>query len=163
MERRKGNLLNLDRILMHAPLVAKGWNHMFGALRSGLSLDGRLRELVILRVAIINQAYYEFYQHYGVFLQEGGKANEAAALGNWRMSTEIFGTKDQAILAYVDEMTRAVHVSDNVAKRAREVLESDGQLVELTALCAGYNMVSRFLEAIKIEPEMLTDASPKMP
>lgn len=161
MKRRKGKLLNLDRVLMHAPMVAKGWNGMFGVLRTGLSLEGRLRELVILRVAVINQAYYEFYQHYEVFLQEGGLPKEADALGRWRDATEVFNEKDQAVLAYVDEMTRNVHVADEVAKEARAVLDSDDRLVELTALCAGYNMVARFLEALKLEPE--TQDLPPMP
>ena len=31
--RRGGELLNLDRILLHSPNFASGWNHMFGTLR----------------------------------------------------------------------------------------------------------------------------------
>lgn len=152
LERRKGKLLNLDRVLMHSPAVAQGWNGMFGALRSGLGLDGRLRELVILRVAVLNRAYYEYFQHHGVFLMEGGREEEALALGQWRTAA-CLGERDKAVLAYVDEMTRGVQVAQPTYERARGVLESDQQMVELTALCAGYNMVSRFLEALGLTPE----------
>eukprot|EP00624_Nannochloropsis_granulata_P004754 evm.model.NODE_3380_length_15587_cov_23.568743.4 len=168
--RRQGNLLNLDRVLMHAPAVAQGWNAMFGSLRSGLQLmDGRLRELVILRVAVLNRAYYEYFQHYPVFLAEGGTAAEAEALGDWRGegARGFFGDRDKAVLAYVDEMTRHVQVQQATAEALRAVLpveNAESYMVELTALCAGYNMVSRFLEALQLTPETTNLAAlPHMP
>ncbi|GAB5034376.1 maleylacetate reductase [Nannochloropsis oceanica] len=168
--RRQGNLLNLDRVLMHAPAVAQGWNAMFGSLRSGLQLiDGRLRELVILRVAVLNRAYYEYFQHYPVLLAEGGTVAEAEALGDWQgeAARGIFGDRDKAVLAYVDEMTRHVQVQQATAETLRAVLpvgNSESYMVELTALCAGYNMVSRFLEALQLTPETTNLAElPHMP
>jgi alkylhydroperoxidase family enzyme len=161
MERRKGRLLNLDRVLMHSPAVAKGWNALFGALRSGLSLPGRLRELVICRIAVLNRAYYEFYQHQPVLLQEGGRPEEALALGRWRDSP-LFDRQDRAVLAYVDEMTTRVQVGDATARAAAEALGSQQKLVEVTALCGGYNLVSRFLEALQLTPETHHDL-PAMP
>jgi len=170
MARRQGQLLNLDRVLMHAPAVAQGWNAMFGSLRSGLQLvDGRLRELVILRVAVLNRAYYEYFQHYPVLLAEGGTAAEAEALGDWRgeAARETFGDRDRAVLAYVDEMTRHVQVQQATADALRAVLpleNAESFVVELTALCAGYNMVSRFLEALQLTPETTDPAAlPRMP
>jgi alcohol dehydrogenase class IV/alkylhydroperoxidase family enzyme len=168
--RRQGQLLNLDRVLMHSPAVAQGWNAMFGSLRSGLRLvDGRLRELVILRVAVLNRAYYEYFQHYPVLLAEGGTAAEAEALGDWRgeAAREMFGERDRAVLAYVDEMTRHVQVQQATADALRAVLpveNAESFAVELTALCAGYNMVSRFLEALQLTPETTDPAIlPRMP
>ncbi len=54
--RRGGTLLNLDRQLLHSAPVAKGWNAYMGAIRTGGILDGGLRELVILQVALLNRA-----------------------------------------------------------------------------------------------------------
>lgn len=170
MARRHGQLLHLDRVLMHAPTVAQGWNAMFGSLRSGLrSIDGRLRELVILRVAVVNQAYYEYFQHYPVFLKEGGSVPEAEALGNWRSeaSKHLFGAKDRAVLAYVDEMTGRIQVQDKTVKILFATASTEAPesfVVELTALCAGYNMVSRFLEALHLTAESENSAAlPRMP
>jgi alkylhydroperoxidase family enzyme len=42
----------------------------------------------------------------------------------------------------------------------RAVLDSDQQLVELTALIAGYNLVARFLEALRLTPERTEDLPP---
>ena len=49
-------------------------------------------------------------------------------------------------------MTRNVTVSDATMKRVRALLP-DPQVVELAGTIAGYNMVSRFVVAIGIEPE----------
>lgn len=162
--RRRGQLLNLDRALMHAPAVAQAWNGMFGCLRSGLgAVDGRLRELVILRVAVCNRAYYEWYQHYDVLLAEGGTAAEAAALGDPAAASGLFSVRDRAVLAYVDAMTRRVQVPEPVAAAAQEALGGSARaLVEVTALCGGYNLVSRFLEALHLTPEQ-TARLPPMP
>lgn len=166
LARRKGQPLNLDRALMHAPAVAQAWNGLFGCLRSGLGIDGRLRELVILRVAALNRAYYEWYQHYDPFVAEGGTAAEAAALGAADaagLSPLLFSARDRAVLAYVDAMTRRVQVPDAVAAAALEALGGSVKaLVEVTALCGGYNLVSRFLEALHLTPEQ-TARLPPMP
>ena len=49
-------------------------------------------------------------------------------------------------------MTRDVHVPDDVFVRVREHL-NEREVVELTATIAAYNCVSRFLEALRIDPE----------
>ncbi len=41
--RRGGQLLNLDRMLLHSPSLASGWNGFLKAVRGELSLDARLR------------------------------------------------------------------------------------------------------------------------
>ena len=39
--RSSGKLLNLDRMLLHSPPFARGWNSMFAAIRNQLSLPTR--------------------------------------------------------------------------------------------------------------------------
>ena len=59
------------------------------------------------------------------------------------------------------ELTRRVQVPEAVAAAAREALGgSVAALVEVTALCAGYNLVSRFLEALQLTPEQTTRLPP---
>ena len=55
-------MLNLDRVLLQSPEVAKGWSAMFGVIRGdALKVGKRYRELAICAVAVLNQAEYEFY------------------------------------------------------------------------------------------------------
>jgi environmental stress-induced protein Ves len=67
-QRRGGELINLDRMLLHSLPVARGWNAFFGEIRQNLSVDARLRELGMCGVAVLNGAEYEFAHHAGPFL-----------------------------------------------------------------------------------------------
>ncbi|MEO8281020.1 MAG: carboxymuconolactone decarboxylase family protein [Ideonella sp.] len=150
-QRRGGSLLNLDRQLLHSAPLASGWNTFLGSIRTGGILDGGLRELVILLVAILNRAPYEFFQHAPVALAEGVPQDKLDALPDWR-SSALYSPAERDVLAYAEAMTLQVQVPQPVFD-AVHTRFSDRELVELTATVAAYNMVSRFLEALQIEPE----------
>ena len=57
-----GKLLNLDRMLLHSPNFTKGWNTMFAAIRGQLALPGKLREIPIMAIAVLNMVLsFAFY------------------------------------------------------------------------------------------------------
>jgi alkylhydroperoxidase family enzyme len=148
---RGGNLLNLYHMLLHSPPLAEGWLTFFSAVRQATDLPGRYRELAILRIAVVNGADYEFNAHAPIALDEGIVQAVLDDLRAKRMP-DALEDADRAVLAYTDSMTRDVHVPDNVFARVREHL-SEREVVELTASIAGYTCVSRFLEALRIDPE----------
>jgi len=43
--RRGGHLTHLDRMLLHSPPLASGWNSLLGAVRGKFSLDAQVREI----------------------------------------------------------------------------------------------------------------------
>jgi alkylhydroperoxidase family enzyme len=51
------------------------------------------------------------------------------------------------------EMTRDVEVSDATFAAVKTAVPDNQQTVELVAIIAAYNMVSRFLVALKIDVE----------
>ena len=150
IEGERGKVLNLYRMLLHSPPVAEGWLALFTAIRQKGTLSGRIRELVILRIAVINGADYEFAQHVPFALAEGITQLQLDALraGN----ADGFSPLEQSVVAYADSMTRDVHVPDAVFDAVKPHF-SERELVELTATIAGYNLVSRFLEALQIDHE----------
>jgi len=150
-QRRGGRLLNLDRQLLHSPSITRGWNAYLGEIRTGGVLNGALRELVILQVALLNRAPYEFAQHAPVALDEGVTQTQIDALAEWRGSN-LFSPTQRDVFAYAEAMTLGVQVPDEVFANVRRHF-SDREVVELTATVAAYNMVSRFLEALQIETE----------
>ena len=78
--RRGGELLALDRMLLHSPALAAGWNTFLGAVRNGLLVDRRLRELAMCTVAVLNGAEYEYVQHAPLYIAAGASAQQAQAL-----------------------------------------------------------------------------------
>jgi AhpD family alkylhydroperoxidase len=153
--RKDGKLLNLDRILLQSPNFARGWNTMFGTIRGQLSLDPKLRELVTMAIAVLNDSDYQWAAHEAEFLSAGGtKAQLAALRGISSASFDLapFDETERATLALTVEMTRDVTVEPGTMKRVRGLL-SDQHVVELIGTIAGYNMVSRFFVATGVDPE----------
>lgn len=156
--RRGGHLVSLDRILLHSPPVAEGWNHLFGSLRGRLELPAQPRELAMCAVAMINGAEYELHHHAPLFLAAGGTEAQVEALRalagdvDGVLASPVWTDTQRALLRVVVQSTRQVKIDDAAFAAARTVLGSDRQLFELLAVTAGYNMVSRLLVAFDVQP-----------
>ena len=154
-KRRGGKLLNLDRMLLHSPELAAGWNAYLGAVRTKLTLSPKLRELAMCVVAVINGAEYEFIHHAPVFLEAGGTQAQVDAMRDpdrAATDTKLFDETERAALAVAVAMTRNVEVPDATFEALKQRL-STKELVEFVATVAAYNMVSRFLVVLGVEPE----------
>jgi AhpD family alkylhydroperoxidase len=156
--RRGGTLLNLDRLLLNSPPFAQGWNIHLGAVRGGLLLSAKLRELAICAVAVLNGADYEWDQHAPEWLRAGATREQLAALsasgGMLEGDVTVFDAVEKSVLQLTFEMTRNVRVSEPTFERVRRALNNDErQVVELVGVIATYNMVSRFLVALEIDLE----------
>jgi len=144
----RGSVLHLYQMLLHSPPLTEGWLNFMTAVRQKLTLPGDLRELVIMRVAMLNSAPYEAEQHAPIALKEGISPAQLAALNDWT-SSAAFSPLQRDVLALCDTMTRNVQVDATTLGAVREHL-GETQTVELVATIASYNMVSRFLEALHI-------------
>ena len=148
---RDGRMLNLYSMLLNAPPVAEGWLALFTAIRQQCTLRGDYRELVILRVALLNGAPYEYQVHVPFAIREGVTQQQIDALEQWESAT-VLTPAQRAVLAYTDAMTREIHVPAAVFDALRGHFNTR-EIVELTATIGGYNLVSRFLEALAVDPE----------
>jgi 4-carboxymuconolactone decarboxylase len=150
--RRGGALSTLDRLLLHSPPVAEGWNALLGALRGATTLPDDLRELVVLRIAVLAGAEFEWAAHEPIARRAGLTDLHLRRLRAGDVTAEPVWTPAQAaVLAFTDASAGAVAVPDPVFAAVREHLD-DRQVVELTVLVGGYSMVARFLVAMQVPP-----------
>jgi alkylhydroperoxidase family enzyme len=157
---RRGDrgLTVLDRTLLHSPPITDGWNSLLGAIRTQTSLPTDLRELAICRVAVLNQAWYEWTHHAPLLLQaEGFTADmlEVVRRLNQECGRGPLTEKQWLVLRYVDAMTREVRVEEGLFEelsggKGEMGGFSEKEIVELTATVAVYNCVSRFLVALDV-------------
>lgn len=148
----RGRLLNIYRMLLHSPPIAGAWLDFNQTVRYRTEVDGQSRELAVMRVAILNGVDYILRAHGPTYaLKEGLTPAQVDALADWG-SSALFSDKQRALLAYVDAMTRDIDVPDAVFARLRKHY-SERQTVELTMLIGAYNMHTRVLKALKIDPE----------
>lgn len=126
----------LDLTLLHSPAVADGWNGFLGAIRTKTSLSADIREIAICRVAVCNEAWYE-WMHHAPLAKEGGVSDEGMKiLGEADLATKQ-GTaglteKQWAVVAYSDAMTKSVAVKQVVFDGLKKHF-SDQEVVEITA------------------------------
>jgi 4-carboxymuconolactone decarboxylase len=146
----RGRISELYQVLLNSPPIAHGWEQMLSAVRNRNSLDAALRELVILRVAVLNNAPYEFSAHVP-HAQKAGQSDAAieatrsvpaAADAPWTIQETV-------AIRLTDAMTRDITVPDALFEEVRQHFDEQAQ-VDLVATIAAYNMVSRFLTAFHI-------------
>jgi alkylhydroperoxidase family enzyme len=147
----RGSVLHLYQMLLHSPPVAQGWLNYLTAIRQKGIVPGSVREMVIMRIALLNGAPYEADQHAPIALKEGMTQAQLDALGAWDASP-LFSERERAVLGYTDAMTRNVQVPRETFDAVRRQF-SPREVVELTATIGAYNMVSRFLEALDIHSD----------
>jgi alkylhydroperoxidase family enzyme len=149
---RRGGLLNVYKLLLHSPALAATWFDHNGAVRWKTALDGRLREIVIIRIAHLNGVEYVLAQHVpSLAMAEGLTIAECAALADWRASG-LFDARERAALAYAEAMTLATSVPDDVFAEVRRHFADRG-IVELSVLIGTYIMHNRVMAALAIDLE----------
>lgn len=148
---RGGRLLNLYEALLHSPAVAMAFLEQVTAVRWKTQLDGQTREIVTIRIGILNRCGYVFKAHVPAYTAPEGLTREQCnGLADWRNCT-LFDARQRAALAYTDAMTRDIQVPDAVYT-ALQPHFSERQIVELTVLIGTYNMHTRVLQALEIDP-----------
>jgi 4-carboxymuconolactone decarboxylase len=149
---RRGRVINVYRLLLNSPALAETWFAHNNAVRWCTALDGRLREMVIVRIGYLTQGHYIVNQHVPkLALAEGLSLLECEALKNWR-GTALFDGCERAVLAYTDAMTQDVKVPEDVFEPLRGFFNTR-QIVELTVLIGTYAMHTRVMQALEIDPE----------
>lgn len=143
-----GKLIDIDRVLLKSTPLATGWNELMVRVRQEFLLSLEYRELIMLRVAWLNKAEFEWNVHYPAYLDAGGTAKKAEAL---RLSSapHIFNDTETLFIQLTDQSTRNVVVEENVIGALKSLL-GEKETVEAVATVAAYNMVSRFLVALAI-------------
>ncbi len=144
----RGRVSLLYRVLLNSGPIASGWERMLTAVRNESSVPGDLRELIILRVAVLNRASFEFDAHAPIASREGVSDAKIAAV-RAPVPGDVFDARESLVLALTDAMTRDIDVPEPLFAQLRDAY-GPRELVELVATVAAYNMVSRFLVALQV-------------
>ncbi len=149
---RRGKLINIYRMLLNSPALAESWFNHSNAVRWKTTLDGRLREIVIIRMGHLAGSQYVLRQHVpSLALAEGLSLEDCNAIAEWD-SSNLFSDSERAALAYTDTMTRDIVVPDEIFAEVKRHFD-DRQIVELTVLIGTYNMNARVLQALRLDLE----------
>jgi AhpD family alkylhydroperoxidase len=144
----RGRISLLYQVLLNSGPIAAGWERMLTAVRNQTGVPASLRELAILRVAVLNGAAFEFDAHVP-HAQRAGVTDEKIAAVSEPGIAAVFTPIEGLMLELTDAMTRDIKVPNAIIERLREHFDAKG-LVEVVATVAAYNMVSRLLVALNV-------------
>jgi alkylhydroperoxidase family enzyme len=155
-----GKPVNLYRALGNHPALTAAWTEFANAVRHDSRTPRALRELMILRTAQIARSEYEWAHHLGMARKAGVGEAKIGALAGWRASKE-FDARERAALA-LTEAVMACNVTDEVHAEVKKHF-SDAEFVELSLTAGFYAMVSRMLDAMRVELDGdVRDHSPRL-
>ena len=145
--------LNIFRMMAHAttdfrPLVGLG-----SAILGRQKLSPKLRELAILRVAVLSPARYEWVQHVPIAQATGATTAQITALERGEITADVFDAVERAVLRFTTEVLCDVRASEaTFAETARHL--SAQEIVELIETVGYYMLIARLLEttAVDLDP-----------
>ena len=151
---RRGRFLNIYKILLQSPTLCAAWFDFNNAVCWQTGLDGRLREILIIRIGHLNGSEYTLRQHVAALAEAEGLSPEACdGLKSW-WGTDYFTPAERVALAFADAMTEDINDPDQVFEPLREYFD-ERQIVELAVLIGSYNMHTRVFKALQADLEEL--------
>ena len=142
--------------IAHAETLLEPFMRMAGAFLQELELAHELRELVILRVAHMLGAKYEWAQHLPIARSLGFSEERIEAVRRGPDSG-LFDDVESAVLRFTDDALRNTGASDATFDAVEKHL-GHRALVEIPLAIGFYQMLARLLETAEVEIEEPTDS-----
>ena len=140
--------LNVLGMLARYPALAQAFNTFNGHILFATALSPRQRELLVLRVAAVRQAIYEWKQHVvlaadaGITPEEVTRVEEGPDAAGW-------SPLDAAMLRAVDELVRDAMVSDATWEVLAGELDVE-QLMDLVFTVGAYDALAMAFRSFAI-------------
>jgi AhpD family alkylhydroperoxidase len=146
--KERGRISPLYRVLLNSPEIAQGWESLLTAVRNRSSLPASLRELIIMRVAVLNRAQYEFDAHRPHAITAGVSEEQIELILQDKI-TSGFSAVEILVMELTDVMTRDIQVPDALYDSVKSHF-NDREILEVVTTISAYNMVSRLLNALHV-------------
>ncbi|WP_197520631.1 carboxymuconolactone decarboxylase family protein [Mycobacterium sp. E2479] len=143
--------LNVLRLLANAPNVFDGWAQMAGQLFESPTFTPRMREVIILRVAHLQDSPYELAQHV-IFARRAGLNDQQidALQNNADLDAAGFSDDERTVIDTVTELCTTRRLSDDTFATAHTLL-GDEALTELLMIVSCYYGLALVLNAVDLD------------
>jgi 4-carboxymuconolactone decarboxylase len=144
-------ILNLHRMMAHAPPLMKASGDMAMAFRTGAMLPRSLAEIVVLRTAQLVDCDYVWGRHLPLARAAGVTEQQIAEIAHWPDSA-AFAPPQKAALGFAEKAARGATIEDATFSGLRQSF-SDREIVELTMLVAFYVSTAIFIKTLAVPDE----------
>jgi 4-carboxymuconolactone decarboxylase len=141
-------LLNLHRMMAHAPALLQASVAMAQAFRRDATLARPLAEIVVPRIAQLFECDYVWRRHLPLARAAGTTEQQIEELARWPDSA-AFTPAQKAALGFAEQATRGAAVEPAVFATLRRAL-SPREVVELTMLVGYYVSTVIFIKTLAV-------------
>jgi alkylhydroperoxidase family enzyme len=146
-DRPKG--LNILGTLARHPALTRAYHAFNGHVLFATTLSLRQRELLVLRVAAVRQAEYEWAQHV-VIGEDVGLEPEEIARVEAGPDAPGWSPFDAALLRAVDELVADAKIADPTWQVLSGELD-EGQLMDLVFTVGAYDLLAMAMRSFQVE------------
>jgi uncharacterized peroxidase-related enzyme len=143
---------NLTKTLAPSSLFLQGYYAMYRAAMGESSLNDKVRELAILKVAKLNGCKYSIHHHSALGRRAGVTDQMLASLDDHEKS-DLFTYMEKEALSWAEGVTKNPGEIDEELFKQLKNHFTQQQVVELTILAAFFNMVARLSQSLDVEVE----------
>ncbi|BCO57086.1 carboxymuconolactone decarboxylase family protein [Mycobacterium intracellulare] len=143
--------LDVLRLIANAPNVFEEWAQMAGQLFESPTFTPRMREVIILRVAHLQDSPYELAQHVNFARKAGLTDHQIDALQNKAdLDDAGFSDDQRVVIATVTELCTTRRLSDDSFGKAHTLL-GDEALTEMLMIVSCYYGLALVLNAVDLD------------
>lgn len=141
--------LNALGLLAHHPALATAYHHFNGHVLFASTLTTRQRELLVLRVAALRDATYEWMQHAVLAGDVGLGAAEVERIKSGP-EAEGWSPVDAALLSAADELVHEARISDTTWSTLVAELDIQ-QLMDVVFTVGAYDLLAMAFRTFDVE------------
>jgi alkylhydroperoxidase family enzyme len=141
--------LNALGMLAHHPALTRAFNTFNGHILFATTLSPRQRELLVLRVASLRDAAYEWTQHV-VMAGEAGLTSDEVQRVREGSGAEGWSPLDRALVAAAEELVANARIGDDTWAGLRAELD-DQQLMDVVFTVGAYEVVAMAFKSFDVE------------
>jgi 4-carboxymuconolactone decarboxylase len=149
VERFRSDAPTAITTMLHHPELAGRWLAYNNVLLWSPALDHRLRELMVLRVALRTRSEYEWQQHVKLSERYGVTSEDVEAI---RTGTDRWTPLERDLLAATDQLIGSYRIDDDTWARLAAHLDAR-QLVEVVFVVGTYTCLAMVFNSFGLEPE----------
>jgi alkylhydroperoxidase family enzyme len=141
--------LNLLGVFAHHPELTRAYNGFNGHLLFATTLSTRQRELLVLRVAAVREAEYEWLQHKVIAADIGMPEEEVERVAEGP-EADGWSPLDAALLRAVDELLADARIGESTWAVLSDELDAQ-QLLDLVFTVGAYETLAMAMRTFGVE------------
>src|ERR1700675_560851 len=145
---QRGVVPNMFKVLAHAPDIAKGVAGFLKPLLSDGALTGWYKELVAVRVAILQESEYAIRAHAASAKKKGAGDEQIAGVKDFERGP--FSDKEKAGFRAADRLHGGARGVDDAFYGEVRKFFSEDEVIELFLTAAAFEMFPRFIDGLRI-------------